>query len=125
MLVTSQHTAVGHAPWTQKLRRYRFNGDKAAGEAIETVVCSDAQPSSDRLDQQHPQQTVHATARCDSCARLMQTAVVAAGAGDCAAVKAVDEQIRDTDVDFHDTVFLHDAAIVRCLNSAEPTVKGP
>jgi len=46
---------------------------------------------------------------------LTKQAAAAARAGDCTAVRTLSEQIRAIDLDFHDTVFLRDVAILRCM----------
>jgi hypothetical protein len=46
---------------------------------------------------------------------IMVDAATAARAGDCAAVTAADAQVRALDIELHDTVFVRDAAIARCL----------
>jgi hypothetical protein len=47
-------------------------------------------------------------------------AASAARIGDCATVRAIGAQLSVLDPDFHDTVFAHDAAIVRCLAGNVP-----
>ena len=49
---------------------------------------------------------------------MTKLAADAARAGRCETVEKLDAQVRMTDADFHDTVFVHDVAIVRCLNPA-------
>ncbi len=44
-------------------------------------------------------------------------AYAAARADDCATVRALDPQIRELDVEFHDVVFMRDVGIARCLVS--------
>jgi hypothetical protein len=46
---------------------------------------------------------------------LTKAAAAAARTGDCAAVLELDAQVRAVDLDFHNTVFLGDVAIARCL----------
>ena len=47
--------------------------------------------------------------------QLLRSARNAAGRGDCATVVEIDIQMRKIDADFHDTVFVRDAALARCL----------
>lgn len=49
--------------------------------------------------------------------RLWKRSAAAARADDCATVRELDPQIRDLDLEFHDTVFARDVAIARCLAS--------
>ena len=46
---------------------------------------------------------------------LTKRAGQAARLGDCETVTRLDPQVRDADIDFHDVVFVRDAAIARCL----------
>jgi hypothetical protein len=41
--------------------------------------------------------------------------------GDCAAVKRREAEVRETDPDFHVTVFVRDAVIKECLEAAAQT----
>jgi hypothetical protein len=47
--------------------------------------------------------------------QLLRSARNAVGRGDCARVVEIDIQMRKIDADFHDTVFVRDAALARCL----------
>jgi hypothetical protein len=51
---------------------------------------------------------------------LTNSAADTASAGDCSTVAKLDVQVRDLDADFHDTVFVRDAAIARSLPGALP-----
>lgn len=46
---------------------------------------------------------------------LTKQAEVAARDSDCSQVEAINPRVRDLDQDFHITVFMRDAAILRCL----------
>jgi hypothetical protein len=46
---------------------------------------------------------------------LTKSAAQAARQGDCATVAELDVQLRAVDLDFHNTVFVGDVAIARCL----------
>jgi hypothetical protein len=48
----------------------------------------------------------------------MNEAVVAAQAGDCAAVAKLEAEVDDLDAGFHDRVFVHDARIASCQASS-------
>ncbi len=48
---------------------------------------------------------------------LTKQAKTAARAEDCTQVQAIDPRVRDLDHDFHNVVFLRDAAIQRCLRA--------
>ncbi|HEY5925870.1 MAG TPA: hypothetical protein VIV11_29485 [Kofleriaceae bacterium] len=50
---------------------------------------------------------------------LWKRAFAAARADDCMAVRELDPQIRDLDVEFHDVVFARDVAIASCLAARE------
>ena len=50
---------------------------------------------------------------------IMKTAADAARRGDCAAVGELADQVRNLDVAYHDTVFVHDIEIGRCLERLE------
>jgi hypothetical protein len=47
--------------------------------------------------------------------QLTRSARNAARRGDCATVVGIDMQMRKIDADFHDTVFVRDTVIARCL----------
>ena len=47
-------------------------------------------------------------------------AVDAARTGDCATVAKLDVEVREIDVNFHDTVFVRDVGIARCLAGNVP-----
>ena len=53
--------------------------------------------------------------------QLTRSARNAARRGDCAAVAKLDVQVRALDVDVHDTEFVRDAAIARCLAGTVPS----
>jgi hypothetical protein len=49
-----------------------------------------------------------------------KAAAAAARADDCPRVRELDAQVRALDRDLHDTVFVHDVAIARCLAAPPP-----
>lgn len=49
---------------------------------------------------------------------ITKQAAEQARAGDCGAVSTYDQEVRDLDPEFHDTVFVRDAAIKRCLDDS-------
>lgn len=57
---------------------------------------------------------------------LTQSAKAAARDGDCATVRKLEAQVRATDAEFHDQVFIRDRAFIRDVGIAaclpEPTV---
>lgn len=50
----------------------------------------------------------------------MKAAFDAARTGDCATVAKLDVEVREIDVDFHDTAFVRDLGIARCLAGNVP-----
>jgi len=48
--------------------------------------------------------------------RLMNAAVVASRAGDCAKVQSLEQSTREADAGFHDSIFVADVGISRCLS---------
>lgn len=58
-------------------------------------------------------------------AAMTERAAAAARAGDCATVKKFDPAVDALDATYHDTVFVRDAAIARCLRQSAPIPTAP
>jgi hypothetical protein len=69
-----------------------------------------------RLDgQQDERDAADRRVHRDSAILLTKSAEKLARLGDCQLVLVRDAQVRHLDIEFHDAVFVHDAAIARCL----------
>jgi hypothetical protein len=56
---------------------------------------------------------------------ITRSAIDSANANDCAAVKRREVDVLELDPRFHDTVFVRDAAIKKCLDAAVPAQPAP
>lgn len=90
------------------------------GMAIHPTVTPEereAQEVARQQEQARVQQANDAVAARERAWTLSKEASAAARTGDCTGVEARAIQIREIDRDFHDTVFLRDVAIKRCMDA--------
>ena len=66
-----------------------------------------------------------ARVRKDRALELGKQAAAAARAGECATVTAIDPQLCTLDADYHDSVFVHDVSIAKCLGEPRPCPPDP